>query len=194
MNKEAEQSYAELKSILKEAKASASLSWSEIFKFIDGYAMQEMEERVISKQSNEELGDFVKHFITKLNYEKQVEYYYSTKKENTSVRDFIHDEIVFMELEEKLKPEGTRMLLIGDYLAAAPIQMMLRVKRAYEGLSDSQVADIIGCSTKDIREFEVGKKCLPEKYHRSLELYLFNKKYYLDEYGDYIHYDEDWNN
>ncbi len=67
------------------------------------------------------------------------------------------------------------MLLIGDNIASAPIHMMLRVKRAYEGLSDSQVADIIGCSIKDVREFEVGKKCLPEKYHQNLELYLFNK-------------------
>lgn len=194
MNKEAEQSYAELKDILKEVKASVNLSCSDIHQVIDDYAMEKIEERIMSNQSNEELGAFVKHLITKLDYEKQVEDYYSTEKENTLIMDFIRDETVFFELEEKLKPEGARMLLIGDNLASAPIHMMLRVKRAYEGLSDSQVADIIGCSTRDIRDFEVGRKCLPEKYHRNLELYLFNKKYTLDEYGDYSHYDEDWSN
>ncbi len=95
MNKEAEQSYAELKGILKEVKASVSLSCSDIHQIIDDYAMEKIEERVMSNQSNEELGAFVKHLITKLDYEKQVEDYYSTEKENTLIMDFIRDETVF---------------------------------------------------------------------------------------------------
>ncbi|WP_371068951.1 helix-turn-helix domain-containing protein [Sediminibacillus sp. JSM 1682029] len=68
------------------------------------------------------------------------------------------------------------------------------MKRAYEGLSQKQLAEIIGCSTSEISKFESGKKSLSSRNYIAMERYLFNTRYRLDDEGDYDYYDYDWNN
>ena len=104
----------------------------------------------------------------------------------------IIDEYVFCEMEDEFDAPG-RKVLVND-IDMMPIHVKCRLKRAYEGLSISNLAEILGCNPKHIREFESGKKCLPLKFHTALEKYIFQTKYRLDDEGMFDLYDYNWHN
>ncbi|MBU5248166.1 helix-turn-helix transcriptional regulator [Bacillus halotolerans] len=104
----------------------------------------------------------------------------------------IIDEYVFLDMESELEAPGRQVLV--DNIDLMPIHVKCRLKRAYEGLSISNLAEIIGCNPKHIREFESGKKCLPLKFHKAMEKYIFQTKYRLDDDGMPEFYDYDWHN
>lgn len=93
----------------------------------------------------------------------------------------MNDEYVFFEMESELNESSSKVLV--DNIDMMPVHVKCRLKRAYEGLSRAQLAGILGCNTVNVSEFEGGKKCLPSKYHISLEKYLFHTKYRLETMG-----------
>ncbi|WP_200416183.1 helix-turn-helix domain-containing protein [Virgibacillus salexigens] len=105
----------------------------------------------------------------------------------------MNSDIINIEMENELNPYKIRNVLV-DNINGMPIQEMCRLKRAYEGLTQRQLGEIIGCSTSEISKFEKGKKQLSPRYFSSLERYLFNTRYRKDEDGDYEYYDYDWTN